>query len=61
MAIIETEIPDIRHGHGLSFKRGLADGLLDSSEHQNLPHSPHHGVLIQFQNNIAEITAVEPG
>jgi len=24
---IELEIPEIPHGHGLSFKKGVADGL----------------------------------
>ncbi len=41
MTLLQIEIPDIPHGHGLSFKRGVADGLLDSSEHQDLPHATH--------------------
>ena len=34
MAIIQIEITEIPHGHGLSFKKGVADGLLDSQEHK---------------------------
>lgn len=41
MAIIQIDIPEIPHGHGLSFKRGVADGLLDSRSHDNEPHSTH--------------------
>jgi hypothetical protein len=38
---IEIEIPDIPHGHGLSFKKGIADGLLDSSSHKKTCHETH--------------------
>ena len=30
MTNIQISIPPIPHGHGLSFKKGVADGLLDS-------------------------------
>jgi len=39
MGTITLEIPDIPHGHGLSFKRGVADGLLDSNAHKDVPHA----------------------
>jgi len=41
MSTITLEIRDIPHGHGLSLKRGIADGLLDCNEHQDLPHTTH--------------------
>lgn len=34
MRTIQIDIPDIPHGHGMSFKRGVADGLLDCREHE---------------------------
>lgn len=41
--ILNLSIPigDIPHGHGLSFKRGVADGLLDSNTHESEPHPTH--------------------
>ncbi len=41
MSNIEIQIEDIPHGHGLSFKRGVADGLLDFNSHQSQPHDTH--------------------
>ena len=41
MSNYEIVIPDIPHGHGLSFKRGVADGLLETSEHQQSYHETH--------------------
>ncbi len=41
MATIQLEIPEIPHGHGLSFKRGVADGLLESHSHKSDPHQTH--------------------
>lgn len=38
---IELEIPEIPHGHGLSFKKGVADGLLDNRDHEATPHETH--------------------
>ena len=38
---IEFEIPEIPHGHGLSFKKGVADGLLDNHNHEATPHETH--------------------
>lgn len=40
MAIIKIEIQDIPHGHGLSFKKGVADGLFKCNENeQKVPKS----------------------
>lgn len=41
MKTIQIQVPDIPHGHGLSFKKGVADGLLDSREHEQAPHNTH--------------------
>ena len=41
MKKIEITIPDIPHGHGLSFKKGLADGLLEIEEHGSAYHETH--------------------
>lgn len=41
MATIHIEIPEIPHGHGLSFKNGVADGLLDCLDHENVHHNTH--------------------
>lgn len=41
MATIEITIPDIPHGHGLSFKKGLADGLLESELNKHTYHETH--------------------
>jgi hypothetical protein len=38
MKTIHLQIPEIPHGHGLSFKKGIADGLLDSGEHAQTTH-----------------------
>ena len=36
---ISNYINDIPHGHGLSFKRGISDGLLDEQNHVgNIPN-----------------------
>lgn len=40
MAIIKIEIQEIPHGHGLSFKKGVADGLFKCNENeQKVPKS----------------------
>ena len=41
MTTIQINIPEIPHGHGLSFKKGVADGLLDNRDHQETPHETH--------------------
>ena len=41
MALIELEIPEypeIPHGHGLSFKKGIAAGLLKAVEDTEVPN-----------------------
>lgn len=38
MTTVQIHIPEIPHGHGLSFKNGIADGLLDSEEHAQTTH-----------------------
>ena len=38
---IELEIPEISHGHGLSFKKGVADGLLENREHEATTPQTH--------------------
>jgi hypothetical protein len=32
---------DIPHGHGLSYKKGVADGLLDQRGYENDVHETH--------------------
>lgn len=41
MTTINLNIPEIPHGHGLSFKKGIADGLLDCRDHEGTPHETH--------------------
>ena len=41
MTIIQIEIPEIPHGHGLSFKKGIADGLLDCRVNEKKHHDTH--------------------
>ncbi len=41
MTTVTIEIPEIPHGHGLSFKKGVADGLLDNRDHEATPHKTH--------------------
>jgi hypothetical protein len=41
MKTVRIEIPDIPHGHGLSFKKGVADGLLNCRDHEATPHDTH--------------------
>jgi hypothetical protein len=38
---MNIEIPKIPHGHGLSFKKGLSDALLETKEHQESCHETH--------------------
>jgi hypothetical protein len=38
---IEIAISDIPHGHGLSFKKGVADGILDSKDYESTCHETH--------------------
>lgn len=41
MTTVTIDIPEIPHGHGLSFKKGVADGLLDNRDHEATPHETH--------------------
>lgn len=41
MKTIQIDIPQIPHGHGLSFKKGIADGLLDAKEYKKTVHETH--------------------
>ena len=41
MVTIEIIIPEIPHGHGLSFKKGLADGLLENERNKDSCHATH--------------------
>jgi len=41
MTTVTIEIPEIPHGHGLSFKKGVADGLLECRDHEATPHETH--------------------
>ena len=41
MTIIGIDIPVIPHGHGLSVKKGVADGLLGTRTHESEPHETH--------------------
>ena len=41
MTSVIMEFPDIPHGHGLSFKKGVADGLLESRVHEDSVHQTH--------------------
>lgn len=39
--MVPIAIPKIPHGHGLSFKKGLADGILGVNEHAGSIHETH--------------------
>ncbi len=38
MTTIQFEVAEIPHGHGLSFKKGVADGLLNCRDHEDTCH-----------------------
>jgi hypothetical protein len=50
MKYIELEVSEIPHGHGLSFKRGVADGLLNCQDHEDMPHKTH---TASYQRGVA--------
>ena len=57
---INLTIPHIPHGHGLSFKRGIADGLLDSIENKGKPHPTHMASYqrgVEIGRNLRELIA----
>ena len=41
MSKISVEIADIPHGHGRSFKKGVADALLDCRDNKRSCHETH--------------------
>jgi len=41
MATVQIDIPEIPHGHGLTFKKGVANGLLGLRSHESEPHETH--------------------
>ena len=41
MTLVNLEIATIPHGHGLSFKKCIADGLLECRTHEEAPHETH--------------------
>ena len=41
MRQIELSVADIPHGHGLSFKRGIADALLSVRANEQACHPTH--------------------
>ncbi len=38
---MNIDIPEILHGHGLSFKKGVADAILETKEHETSCHETH--------------------
>ncbi|MDD5029910.1 MAG: hypothetical protein PHH58_10480 [Rhodoferax sp.] len=62
MTTVTIEFPEIPHGHGLSFKKGVADGLLDCRDHESTPHEIHSAsyqrgieVGIELKREIAKL------
>jgi hypothetical protein len=60
--VVPLAIPKIPHGHGLSFKKGLAEGLLGSNEHLDGIHETHtasyhrgHAVGFLLRGDIAKL------
>lgn len=41
--IVNIDLPELPHGHGLSFKRGVVDGLIETLQHEDeLPPTHRH-------------------
>lgn len=40
-------IPEIPHGHGLSFKKGFSDGLLDIDSNKGTYHETHRASYLK--------------
>ena len=62
MTTVRIEIPGIPHGHGLSFKKGVVDGLLDCRNNEAAPHETHsasyqRGVVVgaELKREIAKL------
>lgn len=47
MPNITIEINEIPHGHGLSFKKGVADGVLDNKLHEDTCHGTYSASYIR--------------
>lgn len=47
MSTIKLNIPEIPHGHGLSFKKGIADGLLDTDSNEDTCHETHRASYLR--------------
>lgn len=47
MKEIKLLVPEIPHGHGLSFKKGVADGLLGKRQHESSCHETHAASYIR--------------
>lgn len=46
--------PDIPHGHGLSFKKGVSDGLLERNDYANgLPNGHDESYRRGFEEGVA--------
>lgn len=61
MAIFKIEIQEMPHGHGLSFKKGIADGLFKCNENEQRVPKSHfksyeHGLKIgaELEREIAQ-------
>lgn len=50
MPTIHVEIDEIPHGHGLSFKMGVTDGLLETNAHEQSVHTTHSA---SYQRGVA--------
>jgi hypothetical protein len=50
MPTIHVEIEEIPHGHGLSFKKGVTDGLLETNTHEQSVHATHRA---SYQRGVA--------
>jgi hypothetical protein len=50
MATVQIDIPEIPHGHGLSFKKGVIDGLLGTRSHESEIHETH---LASYERGLA--------
>lgn len=62
MTNIQISIPPIPHGHGLSFEKGVADGLLGSEAYAETCHETHGasyrrgvGVGVALRSEIASL------
>ncbi len=55
-----NDISTIPHGHGLSFKKGVADGLLEKNTFSNCFHDTHQASYnrgVRFGNQLKDMIA----